>query len=92
MADQVFPKGIGVFPKHDKAPDFVKGAIVITLNELVTFCKENPGLLTEYKGEKQLKLQLTERKDGKGLNLTVDTYKPQEKTFVEKQDDASLPF
>lgn len=78
MTERKFPEGIRIFPPNDKAPSFVKGTVIITLNELVKFCKDNPDLLTEYKGEKQLKLQLVERKDGKGLNLTVDTYKPKD--------------
>lgn len=75
MSETVFPKGIRVFDPHAKAPSFIKASIVITLNELVKFCKENPDLLTEYNGEKQIKLQLVEKKAG-GLSMTVDTYKP----------------
>lgn len=84
MADKVFPKGVMAFAPHGSAPDFVKGAIVISLNELVKFCKENQHLLTDYKGEKQLKLQLLDGK--KGLYLQVDTYKK------DKQQEESLPF
>lgn len=69
----VYPKGIRVFAPRDKAPEFVKGQIVIGLNELVKFCKDNPELLSEYKGEKQLKLNLLSGKDG--LYTVVDTYK-----------------
>lgn len=83
--EKVFAKGIRIFPKHEKQPDFVKGAIVITLNELVQFCKDNPNLLTDYQGQKQLKLQLLDGKNG--LNLVVDTYK---KSAVEEKSD--LPF
>lgn len=82
MSKQIKPDGIITFQPHEKAPDFVKGSMVITLNKLVAFCKNNPDLLTEYKGEKQLKLQIL---DGKyGLNLVVDTYK--------KGDKDSEPF
>lgn len=77
----IYPKGIRVFPPNEKAPDFVKGTMIITLNELVQFCKDNPGYLSEYNGEKQLKLQITERKDGKGLSFSVDTYKKEELPF-----------
>ncbi len=75
--DKVLPEGIRMFPKHQNAPEFVKGAMVITLNKLVEFCKSRPDLLTEYNGEKQLKLQLLESKDGKPY-LSVDTFKPGE--------------
>lgn len=85
MAEQIFPKGVRVFDPHAKAPGFVKGSIVITLNELVQFCKDNPDYLSEYNGQKQLRLQITEKKQG-GLMITVDTYK---KETAAKDD---LPF
>jgi len=89
MSEKIYPKGIRLFPKHEKQPDFVKGAVVISLNELVTFCKENPELLSEYKGEKQLKLQLLQGRNG--LQMVVDTYKRKESNGVgEAKDD--LPF
>lgn len=86
MADKVYPKGVMVFSPRANAPEFVKGSIVISLNELVKFCKENPVLLTEYKGEKQLKLQLKE--GNKGLYAEVDTYQPGAK----KEESSDLPF
>jgi hypothetical protein len=89
MADQIFPKGVRLFNKHEKAPEFVIGSLVITLNELVQFCKDNPSLLTEYNGQKQLKLQIVKTKSG-NLSATVDTYKKEEKTFTETKED--LPF
>lgn len=71
-----YPKGIRVFGPKATAPAFVKGQIIITPNELVTWLKEHPEVLTDYQGQKQLKLSLLERKDGNGLNVQVDTYKP----------------
>lgn len=99
--DKVLPEGIRMFPKNEKQPDFVKGAMVITLNKLVEFCKSRPELLTDYNGEKQLKLQLLESRDGKPY-LAVDTYKPgqnagggsrsyQSDSFNSTTDD-DLPF
>lgn len=82
----VFPKGVRFFEPHEKAPKFIKGSIMITLNELVQFCKENPELLTEYNGQKQLKLQLLEKKQG-GLTLSVDTWKKEN-----KEAESDLPF
>lgn len=73
MSNTVYPKGIRFFKPFSSAPDFVKGGIVVTPNELIKFCKENEEYLTEYNGEKQLKLQLLEGKDG--LYITVNTYK-----------------
>ena len=52
--EKIYPKGIMCFPKGDKAPEFVLGTVLITLNDLITFCKENPNLLTEYKRQKPL--------------------------------------
>ena len=39
MADKVFTKGIRTFAKHNSAPDFVLGELVITPNELFTWLK-----------------------------------------------------
>jgi len=89
---KIYPKGIMCFEKHKNAPDFVLGSMVITPNQLMAWLRENEGLLTEYKGEKQLRLQVLN--GNKGMYLAVDTYKP--KTGVEgfnpKQDDGDLPF
>lgn len=71
---KVYPKGIMTFPKHEKAPDFVKGSIAITLEDLREWLKgDGAQYLTEYNGKKQLKLQILDGQ--KGLYLTVDTYK-----------------
>jgi hypothetical protein len=91
MAEQTMPEGIRVFSKHQNAPDFVKGTIVISLNEFVAFCKAHPELLTEYEGKKQLKLQLLESKAGK-LYAAVDTYKPGQPTAPKQEEPDSLPF
>lgn len=88
MAEKIYPKGIRVFKPHEKAPDFINGNMVITLNELVKFCKDNPELLTDYNGEKQLKLQLLD--GSKGLSVTVDTYKRNATSVNSEKDD--LPF
>lgn len=94
MADQILPEGIRFFNKHEKAPDFVKGVIVITPNDLFTFCKENPQLMTEYDGKKQIRIQLLESKAGK-LYGAVDTYKKEEAKAAPaatKQPEDDLPF
>lgn len=77
MADEVLPKGLRFFNKKENQPDFVVGSLVITMNELFTFCKENPGLLSEYNGQKQLKLQVKKSQNG-NLYSSVDTWKPAE--------------
>lgn len=98
MADQIQPEGIRFFPKHDKAPDFVLGTMVVTMNDLFAFCKANESLLTEYNGKKQIKLQILKSKQGK-LYAAVDTYKAAEKSAapvaaapVEVQPIDDLPF
>ncbi len=102
MSETIFPEGLRVFPPRDGAPDFVKGSLIITLNELIAFCKNNPSYLTEYNGNKQLKLSILSAKDNpRKLNLTVDTYKPEGNTRVDDDrpavngnidDDEPLPF
>ena len=94
MADKVFAKGIRTFAKHNRAPDFVLGELVITPNELFTWLKgEGAQYLTEYKDVKQLKLQVTKSRDG-GLMLAVNTYKSQAQTESPKPkvDESDLPF
>jgi len=75
MAETIFPKGIRVFKPRDNAPDFVLGSVVISLNELVQFGKDNPDLLTDYNGTEQLKLNALKSKDG-AFYFAVDTWKP----------------
>ncbi len=103
MSDVIFPEGIRTFPPHANAKPFVKGTIIITLNELIAFCKNNPSYLTEYNGNKQLKLSILESKnDPRKLNMTVDTYRPEVNANVVEpepfvngnidDDNSGLPF
>lgn len=88
---KVYPSGIRVFPKHEKAPDFVKASIVINIDDLVSFCQDHPEYLSKYNGEDQLKLQLLDGK--KGLYCVVDNYKRGEAApATSPEDDQSLPF
>ena len=98
MADQILPKGVRMFNKHQNAPDFVVGSLVITPNDLVAWLKEQPGLMTDYNGAKQIRLQVLKSKEG-NLYCAVDTYKkdagapvhtPANTVHVEPLDD--LPF
>lgn len=75
MAEQIFPKGIRCFAKHDNAPDFVICTTVIDVAEFAAFVAERPDLLSEYNGKKQLKLQVLAGKEGKGPYMAVDAYK-----------------
>lgn len=82
---KTYPKGIRAFSPNAKAPEFVKAQIVISINDLVQFAKDNQNLLTEYNGQKQLKLNMLS--GDKGLYLVVDEYKPSE-----KKEKSNLPF
>jgi len=81
--EKVFPKGMMAFKPNEKAPDFVKASVMVTPNELISWLKENSDYLTDYNGNKQLKLQLLE--NDKGLYFVVDTYQPTKQT-------TDLPF
>jgi hypothetical protein len=69
-------QGIFTFNPHEKAPAFVLGTIVINLEDFREFVNgEGKQYLTEYNGKKQLKLQVTSPKEGRGIMVAVDTYK-----------------
>ena len=87
-----------MFNKNANAPDFVIGALILTPQELTTFCHENPDLMTEYNGQKQLRLQVLKSKEG-NLYCSVDTYKqaasPATKSITDGQqapDTGDLAF
>ena len=92
MSEKVFCKGLRTFPKHEKQPEFVLGSLIIEPETLIEFIKgEGKQYLTEYKGKKQLKLQMLKPKDGNGVNFVVDTYKKEE-AFQVPDKDSDLPF
>lgn len=64
---------IRAFNPRQGAPTFVKGTMVITLEELQNWASQNPDYLSDYKGQAQLKLNILEGDNG--LYLTVDNYK-----------------
>lgn len=72
--EKKYPKGIVTFKPHDNAPDFVKGKMIITPNTLVNWLKENSDLMTEYKGNKQVVLDILEGENG--LYVKVNDFKP----------------
>jgi hypothetical protein len=78
MADNKLLEGIRLFKKKDSQPDFVLATGVITPNALVAFLKANPDLLSEYNGEKQVRIQVLKSKDGNPY-VAVDTWKPDAK-------------
>ena len=88
--EKVYAKGIRTFPKHEKQPSFVLGAMVITIAELNDWVKQNEQYLTDYNGQKQLKFQILQ--GDKGINLVVDTYKAGVKAEPATDSKDSLPF
>lgn len=97
MAETILLKGIRLFKKNDKQPDFVLATGVITPDELNAFCIDNAALMTEYNGQKQIRIQLLRSKDGNPY-ISVDTWKPtaqapqQGFTDTIPADDEQLPF
>jgi len=99
--DIIFCEGLRIFEPHKNAPDFVIGSVVITLSEFKKWVNSNADKLGEYKGEKQLNLQLLESKSG-DLYFAVNTYgtpydekKPAKKQADKKQKEEAtddLPF
>jgi hypothetical protein len=71
--EQVFAPGIRMFDKHPNAPDFVLASQVITLQEFFDFVNQNPQVLTDYNGQKQLKLQIKRSQSG-AIYAAIDTY------------------
>lgn len=88
MADKIFPEGVRIFDPRAGAPTYVKGSIVITPNQLVAWLKKNPELLKEYKGEKQISIDIMESREGKTY-LSVNTRQGQT-AAASTEDD--LPF
>ena len=77
--ETIYPKGIVCFKKNDKAPDFIIGSMVITLDDFKAWVNENAGLLTEYNGKKQLRLTMAYSKKEQRPTITVDTWKTEPK-------------
>lgn len=95
MSDTIYTEGMRIFAPRNEAPDFVKGTIIITPNELFKFFKDQEEHKTEYNGETQFRLQLLEGRNG--LYTTLDTYKPQnneqnKEVPVQERNQDDLPF
>ena len=68
-------KGIRLFAKNDKQPDFVIASGVITPDDLNAFLMDNKEHESEYNGAKQFRIQVLKGKDGSPY-IVLDTYKP----------------
>ena len=89
--EKIYVKGLRTFKPNEKAPDFVKGTLIISPNELIEFLRENEKLMTDYKGTKQLRCQILDGNNG--LYFTVDTFKPESKPQTTGADEPNdLPF
>ena len=75
--EKVYAKGIRTFKRNEKAPEFILGTLVITVDEFVNWCNGNKQYLTDYNGVRQLKLQVLKGKEDQ-LTIQVDTYKPKQ--------------
>jgi hypothetical protein len=89
MAEQKFIDGLKAFkPKQE----FIKCELVITLNDLVKFCKDHPEYLTEYNGQKQIKVQVKESKNGTWYCALNEYDKAKVNQQVKDVAGDSLPF
>ena len=77
--ETIYPRGMRVFPKNEKQPDFVLGSLIITPTDFSQWVAQNQQYLNDYNGSKQLKLQILN--GDKGIYFTVDTYKKTETVF-----------
>ena len=73
MSEANFPEGIVVFSPREGTPDFVKADLIITVKKFVDWVKENPEVVSEYKGNKQVRLQINESQEGR-LYAKVNNY------------------
>jgi hypothetical protein len=97
MSETIYPKGIYTFPRKENQRQFVLGAAVITIDDLIEWSQgDGSQYLSEYKGKKQIRLNILQSKDGSRVNFTVDTWKPEKKTNPESQENNAeedcLPF
>jgi len=60
-----FARGLRVFKPREKAPDFVIADLIIQVEELKQWTRENEHLLENHNGAEQLRLQILESKGGK---------------------------
>ena len=95
MSEKIYPKGIRTFKPNENAPDFVKGALIITPSELVKFCEENKHLMSDYNGTPQLRCQILDGDNG--LYVNVDTWKKETSQnevppSKPQDDDQDFPF
>lgn len=73
----IYVNSIRCFKKHDNAPNFVLGEMVINVEEFIAYLQgEGKQYFKDYKGTPQLRLQVLQS-DKSGINLRVDNYQSQ---------------
>lgn len=93
MANITF-KGIRLFARKEKQPDFVIASGVITPDDLNAFLIDNKEHESEYNGVKQFRIQVLTGKDGSPY-VVLDTYKaaaPAPMQPTELPESSDLPF
>jgi hypothetical protein len=67
--EKVFPKEITMFLRKENQPSFVLGEMAINVDEIA---KANEQYLSDYKGKRQLKVQVLMSKENKPY-LVINT-------------------
>ena len=74
--EMVFAQGITIFKPREGSPDYVKGTVIVSLENLIEWCENNDQYLTTHSTYgSQLKLEIKESQGGM-LYFQVNTYKP----------------
>lgn len=105
-AEKVYADGIKMFSAREGAPEFVRGSLLIGIDVLLKWANDNPQYLSDYKGDRQIKMDLLDGKNG--LYLVVNTYKKEgplhelatnnssyftkKDTLIDNEASDSLPF
>jgi len=71
--EKVYADGLRTFARNANAPTWILGQLVIDLNEFVSWANSHPEYQSEYKGKKQLRMDISTCKDGRP-SLYVNTF------------------
>lgn len=74
MSEKKYINAFYCFKRNEKAPEFVLGSGVLTIDDLTEFVNSNSELLTEYNGKKQLRFKVLKGQNNV-LQFVVDDYK-----------------
>ena len=91
MENRIYVPGFRTFAKNEKAPEFILGNLVVSIDEFNDWVKgEGSQYLTEYNGKTQLRLTVLTAKDGR-VNFQVDTYKQNGNTVPATPEGVAKP-